>query len=95
MVKLLSDEQEKFLYKHYIGVGNDVLLERLNKEFNLEMFYHIKNLQGTKTNEEFSNLEIGFYHIKNLQGTKTAFIKRVWAKCFITSKTYKVLKLLV
>ena len=36
------------------------------------MFYHIKNLQSTKTmNEKIKNWYL-FYHIKNLQSTKTS-----------------------
>ena len=49
MAKLLSNEQEDFLYKHYIGVGNEVLLERLNKEFNLEItLKQIKDWKKTR-----------------------------------------------
>ena len=35
------------------------------------MFYHIKNLQSTKTYKTFGEGFWGFYHIKNLQSTKT------------------------
>ena len=35
-------------------------------------FYHIKNLQSTKTNAAQANAWNVFYHIKNLQSTKTA-----------------------
>ena len=34
-------------------------------------FYHIKNLQSTKTSSNTSDNGIMFYHIKNLQSTKT------------------------
>ena len=37
------------------------------------MFYHIKNLQGTKTAPCSEITDAGFYHIKNLQGTKTTW----------------------
>ena len=36
-----------------------------------KQFYHIKNLQGTKTNLHSGSPIPSFYHIKNLQGTKT------------------------
>ena len=35
------------------------------------MFYHIKNLQSTKTRHWLNKLSNMFYHIKNLQSTKT------------------------
>ena len=35
-------------------------------------FYHIKNLQSTKTADMVGNLIALFYHIKNLQSTKTS-----------------------
>ena len=35
------------------------------------MFYHIKNLQSTKTEHTIHENTIRFYHIKNLQSTKT------------------------
>ena len=35
------------------------------------MFYHIKNLQSTKTDVLQNHLPLQFYHIKNLQSTKT------------------------
>ena len=35
------------------------------------MFYHIKNLQSTKTRYIDFVTEQKFYHIKNLQSTKT------------------------
>ena len=56
------------------------------------MFYHIKNLQSTKTNavnEEFYEL---FYHIKNLQSTKTVYYRPTKNPGFITLRIYKVLK---
>ena len=37
------------------------------------MFYHIKNLQSTKTCDGCGKGYIGFYHIKNLQSTKTSW----------------------
>ena len=40
-------------------------------EMKTSRFYHIKNLQSTKTAKaEIENAE-KFYHIKNLQSTKT------------------------
>ena len=35
------------------------------------MFYHIKNLQSTKTSKKNKSSRTSFYHIKNLQSTKT------------------------
>ena len=35
------------------------------------MFYHIKNLQSTKTMPSLTVQDEKFYHIKNLQSTKT------------------------
>ena len=35
------------------------------------MFYHIKNLQSTKTRRKADLQRVMFYHIKNLQSTKT------------------------
>ena len=40
-------------------------------EFKEYAFYHIKNLQGTKTDVAAVSGDDLFYHIKNLQGTKT------------------------
>ena len=36
------------------------------------MFYHIKNLQSTKTSPQGYHKTLPFYHIKNLQSTKTS-----------------------
>ena len=41
------------------------------KHYNEEQFYHIKNLQSTKTFSVNYTPVIVFYHIKNLQSTKT------------------------
>ena len=38
----------------------------------MSKFYHIKNLQSTKTGAPIFLIMIEFYHIKNLQSTKTA-----------------------
>ena len=38
----------------------------------LGMFYHIKNLQSTKTEPSMTDQSQLFYHIKNLQSTKTS-----------------------
>ena len=38
----------------------------------MKVFYHIKNLQGTKTSCLIDPGCSKFYHIKNLQGTKTS-----------------------
>ena len=35
------------------------------------LFYHIKNLQSTKTCFVVGVCDVEFYHIKNLQSTKT------------------------
>ena len=40
------------------------------------MFYHIKNLQSTKTALENNCVTNKFYHIKNLQSTKTRLVDR-------------------
>ena len=39
------------------------------------MFYHIKNLQSTKTPRPRLLLQLSFYHIKNLQSTKTNVVR--------------------
>ena len=55
-------------------------------------FYHIKNLQSTKT---FILIMINiekFYHIKNLQSTKTTICVLINDVGFITLRIYKVLK---
>ena len=59
------------------------------------LFYHIKNLQSTKTQFSTSHLASLFYHIKNLQSTKTLPINTTNDICFITLRIYKVLKLLI
>ena len=38
---------------------------------NEKRFYHIKNLQSTKTPSVIDVYDLWFYHIKNLQSTKT------------------------
>ena len=59
------------------------------------MFYHIKNLQSTKTFADTGNEAQKFYHIKNLQSTKTkSFVEHGWIS-FITLRIYKVLKQIV
>ena len=57
------------------------------------MFYHIKNLQSTKTRVCSPVKEDQFYHIKNLQSTKTVCIRSMVNNSFITLRIYKVLKL--
>ena len=57
------------------------------------MFYHIKNLQSTKTGSRVAEQPEWFYHIKNLQSTKTKGLKSSMKLCFITLRIYKVLKL--
>ena len=42
-----------------------------------ELFYHIKNLQSTKTGLVNDDKTLMFYHIKNLQSTKTRYARRV------------------
>ena len=59
----------------------------------LSKFYHIKNLQSTKTFIQNFHLIERFYHIKNLQSTKTALPASLRKRCFITLRIYKVLKL--
>ena len=49
------------LKKSLVAIGHNVATE----------FYHIKNLQGTKTIQKCFTVHLRFYHIKNLQGTKT------------------------
>ena len=44
-------------------------------------FYHIKNLQSTKTSQGAAWCLIKFYHIKNLQSTKTIF--NAFSKTFV------------
>ena len=56
------------------------------------MFYHIKNLQSTKTATKRNNAAGRFYHIKNLQSTKTTESGFVIYASFITLRIYKVLK---
>ena len=55
-------------------------------------FYHIKNLQSTKTRVARAHNRYKFYHIKNLQSTKTAMEETVNQQGFITLRIYKVLK---
>ena len=56
-------------------------------------FYHIKNLQSTKTVALPLTLSLLFYHIKNLQSTKTTLRINLAKLSFITLRIYKVLKL--
>ena len=56
------------------------------------MFYHIKNLQSTKTKPQSEKRCIRFYHIKNLQSTKTNVSEGELKVSFITLRIYKVLK---
>ena len=53
MAKLLTNDQEAFLYKNYIGIGNEVLLEKLNKEFNLEIT--LKQIKSWKKNRKLNS----------------------------------------
>ena len=55
-------------------------------------FYHIKNLQSTKTNTAAVVENNRFYHIKNLQSTKTNLCICFSCCSFITLRIYKVLK---
>ena len=55
-------------------------------------FYHIKNLQSTKTGHINTPLLEKFYHIKNLQSTKTLYYVGNLGDSFITLRIYKVLK---
>ena len=57
------------------------------------MFYHIKNLQSTKTVKLLLSSLVAFYHIKNLQSTKTNGRGIPVDMRFITLRIYKVLKL--
>ena len=56
-------------------------------------FYHIKNLQSTKTFKAKPYAAAKFYHIKNLQSTKTSVVNMALFIRFITLRIYKVLKL--
>ena len=56
------------------------------------MFYHIKNLQSTKTPNLVTATGAVFYHIKNLQSTKTRHNLSPSKIGFITLRIYKVLK---
>ena len=56
-------------------------------------FYHIKNLQSTKTLFVTAFIIVEFYHIKNLQSTKTGTAENTYYASFITLRIYKVLKL--
>ena len=56
------------------------------------LFYHIKNLQSTKTQNRGKLVRQRFYHIKNLQSTKTYGGALFLAFRFITLRIYKVLK---
>ena len=56
------------------------------------MFYHIKNLQSTKTVLFHGCSDAQFYHIKNLQSTKTYQGGLISGYSFITLRIYKVLK---
>ena len=55
-------------------------------------FYHIKNLQSTKTIKINIKQYVMFYHIKNLQSTKTERAQKFRTLSFITLRIYKVLK---
>ena len=57
-----------------------------------ELFYHIKNLQSTKTSKVAASTLSMFYHIKNLQSTKTKDMLVFYDNSFITLRIYKVLK---
>ena len=59
----------------------------------MHLFYHIKNLQSTKTGMSDIGSTMKFYHIKNLQSTKTEEKGNTMNKSFITLRIYKVLKL--
>ena len=56
------------------------------------LFYHIKNLQSTKTAPDKVPIVTSFYHIKNLQSTKTLDDFSHEHLSFITLRIYKVLK---
>ena len=60
--------------------------------FDKYAFYHIKNLQSTKTTVSQGIAASRFYHIKNLQSTKTIYYYRLQWRNFITLRIYKVLK---
>ena len=57
-----------------------------------DQFYHIKNLQSTKTLLLVFRKSGKFYHIKNLQSTKTSHLNDPETLGFITLRIYKVLK---
>ena len=59
------------------------------------MFYHIKNLQSTKTPNRLVWEHWQFYHIKNLQSTKTLLLVFRKSGSFITLRIYKVLKQMI
>ena len=65
----------------------------INKTRRTKQFYHIKNLQSTKTAQANADLGAAFYHIKNLQSTKTLLLALPRYGSFITLRIYKVLKL--
>ena len=60
--------------------------------FDFVRFYHIKNLQSTKTVYGARQCSQRFYHIKNLQSTKTHLQASLLRLSFITLRIYKVLK---
>ena len=55
-------------------------------------FYHIKNLQSTKTNLINHRIIATFYHIKNLQSTKTRYIDFVTEQKFYHIKNLQSTK---
>ena len=59
------------------------------------MFYHIKNLQSTKTHKTPETSAIKFYHIKNLQSTKTLKEVIFWLEMFYHIKNLQSTKTLV
>ena len=56
------------------------------------MFYHIKNLQSTKTVTGVGDAKIKFYHIKNLQSTKTYPVEGAITKKFYHIKNLQSTK---
>ena len=55
-------------------------------------FYHIKNLQSTKTQQGDANLGAGFITLRIYKVLKHNIASANRANCFITLRIYKVLK---
>ena len=63
--------------------------------YNQLLFYHIKNLQSTKTAAAYVARYIVFYHIKNLQSTKTLKVLKLILLLFYHIKNLQSTKTII